>query len=147
MTQRHIILMMESVSSANQFVMTAGNFDFVCSVLAEIVEMIEARSLQVDLRRFDFGEGGFGQNIRGDVLHRRVDDLVNEADVPVFTGRHASDDFASGDFGIDDGLAAAASIVDHDNKILHQAPAVTGKLHVGEYCRKSETSQAENSEK
>ena len=59
-TRRHIILMMESISSANQFVVIAGHFAFVRSVLAEIAQMIEARSLQVDLLRFDFGEVSFG---------------------------------------------------------------------------------------
>ena len=35
-TRRHIILMMESISSANQFVVIAGHFALVRSVLAEI---------------------------------------------------------------------------------------------------------------
>ena len=63
-TRRHIILMMESISSANQFVVITAHVVFVRSVLAEIVEMIEARSLQVDLFSFDFREVGFGQNVR-----------------------------------------------------------------------------------
>jgi hypothetical protein len=112
---------MESISSANQFVVIVGDFAFVCSVLAKIAQMIEVRSLQVDLLRFDFGEGSFGQNIRGDVLHRGVDDLVNEADVPVLTRRYAGDDFTPRNFGVDDGLAATSSVVDHHNEILHQA--------------------------
>jgi hypothetical protein len=126
-TRRHIILMMESISSANQFVVITAHVVFVRSVLAEIVEMIEARNLQVDLFSFDFREVGFGQNVRGDILHRRIDDLVNEADVPVLTRRDAGDDFTPGDFGVDDGLAAASPIVDHHNEILHQAPAVTNR--------------------
>ena len=46
---------------------------------------------------------------------------------------NAGDDFAPGDLGIDDGLAAASSIIDHDNEILHQAPAVTGKRYASQY--------------
>src|SRR5262245_11870692 len=122
--------MMESVSSANQFVVIARHFAFVCNVLAKIAQMIEARSLQVDLFRFDYGEGSFGQNIHGDILHRGLDDLVNEADVPVFTRRYAGDDLTPGDFGVDDGLAAASSVVDHHNEILHLAPAVINERWV-----------------
>jgi hypothetical protein len=146
-TRRHIILMMESISSANQFVVIAGHFAFVRSVLAEIVEMIEARSLQADLFSFDFGEVGFGQNVRGDVLHRRVDDLVNEADVPVLTRRDAGDDFTPGDFGVDDGLAAAPSVVDHHNEILHPGSGRDERRYAGHYCGKSEQGQVKNSEK
>jgi hypothetical protein len=127
LTRRHIILMMESISAANQFVVIAGHIPFVRNVLAKIAQMIEARSLQVDLFRFDYGEGSFGQNIRGDVLHRGVDDLVNKADVPVLARRYAGDDLTPGDFGVDDGLVAASSVVDHHNEILHRAPAVTDK--------------------
>jgi len=44
---------------------------------------------------------------------------MDEADIGVFAGRNARDDFAAGDFGVDDGLAAAPSIIDHDDEILH----------------------------
>jgi hypothetical protein len=131
--RRHIILMMESVSSANQLVVIAGHIAFVRNVLAKIAQMIEARSLQVDLFRFDYGEGSFGQNIRGDVLHRGLDDLVNKADVPVLTRRYAGDDLTPGDFGVDYGLAAASPIVDHHNEILHQAPTVMNRRYAGYY--------------
>jgi hypothetical protein len=129
-TRRHIILMMEHILSANQFVAIAGHFVSVRSVFAKIAQMIEARSLQVDLFRFDYREGSFGQNIRGDVLHCGLDDLVNKADVPVLTRRYAGDDLTAGDFGVDDGLAAASSVVDHHNEILHQALAATNKRWV-----------------
>ena len=48
-----------------------------------------------------------------------VGDLVNEADIVVFAGRHARDDLAPGHFRIDDGLAPAPSIIDHHDEILH----------------------------
>jgi hypothetical protein len=44
---------------------------------------------------------------------------VNEADIGVFAGRDARDDLAASDFGVDDGLAAAPSVIDHDDEILH----------------------------
>jgi hypothetical protein len=44
---------------------------------------------------------------------------MNEADVPVFAGNHARDDFAPGDLGVDDSLAPAPSVIDHHDKILH----------------------------
>jgi hypothetical protein len=46
---------------------------------------------------------------------------MNEADVLVFTGDDARDDFAPGDFGIDDGFASPSAIIDHHDKILHAA--------------------------
>src|SRR5262245_29104645 len=119
--------MMEPISSANQFVVITGHFAFLCNVLTKIAQMIEARSLQVDLFRFDYGKGSFGQNIRGDVQHRGLDDLVNKADVPGLTRRYAGDDLTPGDFGVDDRLAATSSVVDHHNEILHQATAITNK--------------------
>jgi hypothetical protein len=48
---------------------------------------------------------------------------VNEADVAVFAGNHARDDFTPGDLGIDNGLAAAPAIIDHHDEILHGVPA------------------------
>ena len=50
-------------------------------VLAQIAQMIEAVRLQVGLPAFDGGEGGFGQDFLGDVLHGGIGDLVDEADV------------------------------------------------------------------
>src|SRR5689334_4382723 len=90
--------------------------------------MIEACGLQSDFLRLDFGKRSLGKNIRGDVLDRRVGNFMNEADVPVLAGRNSGDDFAPGDFGIDDGFAATPSVIDHDNEILHPAPTVTGQL-------------------
>jgi hypothetical protein len=44
---------------------------------------------------------------------------MDEADVPVFTRGDPGDDLAPCDFGIDDGLATAAAVVDHHDEILH----------------------------
>jgi len=44
---------------------------------------------------------------------------MNEADILVFAGDHARDDFAPGDLGIDDSLAPAPSVIDHHDKIPH----------------------------
>lgn len=43
-------------------------------------------------------------------------DLVDEADVLVFARHDPRDDLAPGDFGIDNGLAAAAAVIDHHDK-------------------------------
>src|SRR5262245_38270676 len=110
---------------AKQMIGTIKKFFLTNGVLAKIAEVIEASGLQIDRFRFDFRQCGFGKNVVGDILDRRAGYFMNEADVSVFTRHHAGDDFAPRDFGIDDSLAAPTSIVDHDNKILHRAPAVT----------------------
>ena len=76
-------------------------------VLPQIVRVIESIRLQIGVGASDIGEGGFGQDLGGG-----IGDLVNEADIAVFAGRDARDDFAPGHFGIDDGLATAPSIID-----------------------------------
>ena len=88
---------------------------------SEIAGMIEMAGLQVGARDRDFRERCFSQNLGGDIVDRRIGDLMNEADVLVFAGRNARDDFAPGDFGIDDGLAPAPTVVDHHDEILHGA--------------------------
>ena len=87
-------------------------------MLSEIAGVIEMAGLQIGARHRDLGNGGLRQNLRGHIVDRTIGDLVNEADVPVFAGRDARDDFPPRHFRIDDGLAPAASVVDHDNKIL-----------------------------
>src|SRR5712672_116678 len=67
-------------------------------MLPEIADMIETAGLQIGARDRDFW---------------------NEADVLVFAGGNARDDFAPGNLGIDNGLTPAPSIVDHHNEILH----------------------------
>src|ERR1700687_5608353 len=74
---------------------------------SEIAGMIEMAGLQVGARDRDFRERCLRQNLGGDIVDRRIGDLMNEANVFVFAGRNARDDFAPGDFGIDDGLAPA----------------------------------------
>jgi hypothetical protein len=81
--------------------------------------MVEAAGLQIGAAGRNFGQRGLGQDIGGDVLDRAIGDLVNEADVVVFARCHARDHFATGDLGIDDGLASAPAIVDHHDEILH----------------------------
>src|SRR5258708_27453957 len=88
-------------------------------MLRKIVAMIETAGLQIGARDRDFGNGGLRQNLGGDIVDRGVGDFMNEADVLVFAGDDARDDFAPGDLGIDNGLAPAPSIVDHHNEILH----------------------------
>jgi hypothetical protein len=88
-------------------------------MLSEIVVMIEMAGLQIGAGGGDFGDGGLGQNLGGDIVDRGICDFVNETDVSVFAGRHPRDNFPPGDFRIDDGLAPASPIVDHYNKILH----------------------------
>src|ERR1700682_6634559 len=88
-------------------------------MLCKIPAMIETGGLQIGPGDPDFGSGGLRQNLGRDIVDRRVRDFMNEADVLVFAGGNARDDFAPGDLGIDDGLAPAPSIVDHHDKILH----------------------------
>jgi hypothetical protein len=88
---------------------------------SEIAGMIEMAGLQFGARDRDFRERCLRQNLGGDIVDRRIGDLMNEADVFVFAGRNARDDFAPGDFGIDDGLAPAPTVVDHHDEILHGA--------------------------
>ena len=90
-------------------------------VLAQIVGVIEAVGLRVGVVDGDFGEGGLGQNLLGDVLDRAVQDFVNEADIAVFARGDPRDHLAPGHLGIDHGLAPAAAVVDHDDEILHGA--------------------------
>ena len=81
--------------------------------------MVEAASLQVRARDRDFRQRRLRQNLGGDVVDCGIGDFVDEADIFVFAGSHARHDLAPGDFGIDDGLAAAPAIVDHHHEILH----------------------------
>src|SRR5713226_2329879 len=98
-----------------------------CLMLAEIAAMIETAGLQIGARDRYFGNGGLRQNLGGNIVDRGVDDFMNEADVLVFAGGNARDDFAPGDLGIDNGLAPAPSIVDHHNEILHGGAPRPGK--------------------
>src|SRR5271154_4682537 len=90
-------------------------------MFAEIAGMVETVGLQVGTSDRDFGSGGLGQNLGGDVVNRGIGDFVNKADVPVFAGGNARNDLAPGDLGVDHGLAPAPSIVDHHDEILHGA--------------------------
>ena len=81
--------------------------------------MIETVGLRVGAGRLDFGNGRLRQDLCGDIVDGGIGDLVNEADVAVFAGRHAGDDLPPRDLGIDDGLATAPSVVDHHDEILH----------------------------
>src|SRR5665213_3662052 len=104
-------------------------------MLAQIAGMIEPARLQIRARRLDFGNGGLCQNLGSDVLSRAIGYLMDEADVPVLAGHDAGDDVAPGDFGIDDGFAAAPSVVDHHNEILHWRAhdAAVRSVPVGQY--------------
>ena len=84
--------------------------------------MIEAAGLQVGAGDRDFRQGGLRQDLGGDIVDGGIGDFVDETDIPVFAGRHARDDLAPGDLGIDDSLASAPAIIDHHDEILH-APA------------------------
>src|SRR5450631_750276 len=88
-------------------------------VLCEIAGVIEAIGLQFGANYRDFGKGCLGHNLGRDVIHRRICDLVDEADVFVFAGGHARDNLPPRDFRIDNGLASAPSVIDHRNEILH----------------------------
>ena len=88
-------------------------------VLAQIAKVVEPVSLKVGVGIADFGNCGLGEDFLGDIFHARIGDLVDEADIGVLTGGDARDDFAPGDFRIDDGLAPAAAIIDHHCEILH----------------------------
>src|ERR1700682_6308900 len=90
-------------------------------MLAEIAGMIETVSLQIGPGDRDFGKCCLRQNLGGNIVDRSIGDFMNEADVLVLAGRDTRDDFAPGNFGIDNGLAPAPSIVDHDHEILHKA--------------------------
>ena len=60
-------------------------------VLSQIPRVIEIASLQIGFGRREVGNGGFAENVGDDILDRRIGDLMNEADIPVFAGRHARD--------------------------------------------------------
>jgi hypothetical protein len=89
--------------------------------LCEIAGMIEAISLQFGANYRGFGKCCLGHNLGRDVIHRRIGDLVDEADVFIFAGCHARDNLPPRDFRIDNGLASAPSVIDHHNEILHGA--------------------------
>jgi hypothetical protein len=89
-------------------------------MLAPIAGVIETAGLQIGPGDRDFGNCRLRQNLGGNIVDRSIGDFMNEADVLVFAGYDAGDDFAPGDFGIDNGLAPAPSIVDHDHEILHK---------------------------
>src|SRR5688572_11281398 len=75
--------------------------------------------LQVGACRAEVRQGRLAENIGGDVLDRAIRDLMDEADIPVFTRRDPGDDLAPCDFRVDDGLATAAAVIDHHDEILH----------------------------
>src|SRR3954466_7437551 len=75
--------------------------------------------LQICVRGAEAGQDRLAENLGGDVLDRAIRDLMDEADIPVFTRRDPGDDLASCDFRVDDGLATAATVVDHHDEILH----------------------------
>src|SRR5260370_172324 len=83
------------------------------------------------------------------MAERRRGELVNEADVVVSAGGNTRDDLAPGYLGIDDGLAPAPAVIYHHNEILHGV-ALFASVEVlsrrNQYFRKSEISQADNSE-
>jgi hypothetical protein len=85
-------------------------------VLAKIVHVIEMAGLQIGIRRADVRHCGLAQNIGGDIFDRRIRDFLDKADVLVFSGRDPGDNLTPCDFGIDDGLTAAATVIDHHNK-------------------------------
>src|SRR5882757_4623071 len=89
-------------------------------MLAKVASVIETARLQIGAIGGDLGEGGLGQDLVGDIVDNTVHDFVNKADVLVFAGCHTRDDLAPGDLGIHDGFAAAASIIDHHDEILHR---------------------------
>jgi hypothetical protein len=88
-------------------------------MLAQVMGMIEAVGLRVGIIDRDFGEGGLGENLLGDILDRANHDLVNETDIGVLARGDPRDHLAPGHLGIDHGLPAAAAVVDHDDEILH----------------------------
>src|SRR6202035_1931911 len=90
--------------------------------------MIQAKGLQIGPGHRDFGKRRLRQNLGGNIVDRSIGDFMNKADVPVLAGRDARDDFAPGNFGIDNGLATAPSIVDHDHEILHKATLLSPDL-------------------
>src|SRR5258708_6049041 len=100
-------------------------------MLAEIAGVIEAAGLQIGAGGRDFGKCCLRQNLGGNIVDRSIGDFMYEADVPVLAGRDASDDVAPGDFGIDNGLAAAPSIVDHDHEILHEGVLSASRAGLG----------------
>ncbi len=61
-------------------------------MLSEIAGMIETAGLQVGACDRDFRQRCLRQNLGGDIVDRGTGDFMNEADVPVFAGRHARDD-------------------------------------------------------
>src|SRR5712664_2111902 len=104
-------------------------------MLPEIADMIETAGLQIGARDLDFGNDSLRQNLGGDIVDRSVGDFMNEADVLVFAGGNARDDFAPGDLGIDNGLAPAPSIVDHHDEILHGGVLLAPESEVGGCCQ------------
>jgi hypothetical protein len=67
---------------------------------------------------------------------------VNEADVLVFAGSHARDNFSPGDFRIDNGLAPAPSIIDHHNEILHNGCAPRPEARLADEASISENQKS-----
>jgi hypothetical protein len=88
-------------------------------VLAIIADAIELAGLQVCASLVNLWEGGFAEDLGSNVSDRTIGDLMDEADIAVLTRRYSGNHFAPGDFGIDDGLATTAAIVDHHDEILH----------------------------
>src|SRR5580658_8917583 len=93
-------------------------------MLPQIAGVIEAARLNIGAVGRDVGQGGLGQDLGGDVVDAGIGDLVDEADIAVFAGYNARDDFAPGHFRVDDGLAPAPSIIDHHDEILHARPGL-----------------------
>ncbi|KRQ95338.1 hypothetical protein CQ10_32840 [Bradyrhizobium valentinum] len=86
--------------------------------------------LQVGARRADLRQGRLAENLGGDILDRATCDFVDEADIPVFTRRDPGDNLAPCDFRVDDGLAAAAAVVDHHDEILHAGDLTLSRASV-----------------
>ena len=88
-------------------------------MFSQVALVIELAGLQIGVCRSDIGKGGLVHDVSGDILDRGIGNLMDEADVLVFAGRDPGDNLTPCDFEIDDGLAAAAAVIDHHNKILH----------------------------
>ena len=93
-------------------------------MLAQVAGVIEPDGLQIRLFSFDRGEGGLGENLRGDVLNRRTGDswmklifLYSPEVMRETTSRRVIS-------GIHHRFPAAPAIVDHYNIILHGFPAI-----------------------
>jgi hypothetical protein len=88
-------------------------------VLSKIAQVIEMAGLQVGSRRADIRHRSLDHDVGGDIFDRRIRDFMDEADILLFAGSDPGDDLTPCDFRIHDGLAAAAAVIDHHDKVLH----------------------------